>query len=87
MEIKYSAKAVKQLRKIAKGNMKSAVLIIEKIEQYAENPKSKFNIKELKGKYTEFKRIRVGDFRIIFNIENETLLIYEIKHREGAYHD
>ncbi len=86
MEIKYSAKAAKQLRKIAKNNRKNAVLIIEKIEKYAANPKSKFNIKYLKGKYAEFKRIRVGNFRIIFNIEDETMLT-RIIHKISKTHD
>ncbi|MBP7901975.1 MAG: hypothetical protein KA015_04060 [Spirochaetes bacterium] len=35
MEIKYSEKSVKQLKKIAKGDLKSAEMIIKEIENYA----------------------------------------------------
>jgi len=38
MEIRYSEKADKQIKKIFKGDRKSAKMIIKTIESYAENP-------------------------------------------------
>ena len=38
MEIRYSEKADKQIKKIFKGDRKSAKMIIVAIEAYAENP-------------------------------------------------
>jgi hypothetical protein len=35
-------------------------MIIEAIEEFAQNPKSRFDVKVLRGKYGEFKRLRVG---------------------------
>lgn len=87
MDIRYSAKAEKQLKKIHKGDKKSAVMIIDAIEKYAYNPYSNFDVKELKGNYGDFKRLRVGNYRVIFDDENNILSIYEIKHRQGAYDD
>ena len=85
MEIQYSEKAVKQLRKICMSDKKSARLIINRIEAYANNPSRHFDIKLLKGKFEDLKRLRVGDYRIIFDEDNHVLFIYEIKHRQEAY--
>lgn len=61
--------------------------IIATIEGYAENPTGNFDVKLLKGKYGSFKRLRVGQYRIIFDEEKQVMSIYEIKHRQEAYHD
>jgi mRNA interferase RelE/StbE len=87
MEIKYSERAVKQLKQIAKGDKKTAARILKAIEGYAHDPESGFDIKLLKGKYAVFKRLRVGNYRVIFDDEGNVILIYEIKHRQEAYHD
>jgi mRNA-degrading endonuclease RelE of RelBE toxin-antitoxin system len=39
------------------------------------------------GQYGDFKRLRAGDYRIIFEDLENVILIYEIKHRQEAYHD
>ena len=85
MEILYSAKASKQLMKISKSDKKSAKIILEKIEEYAIDTSGHYDIKVLKGKHDSFKRLRAGDYRIIFDEDNNILHIYEIKHRQEAY--
>jgi mRNA interferase RelE/StbE len=87
MEIKYSEKAVKQLEKIFGGDKKSASIIMSAIEAYSKGPNRDFDIKILKGKYGDLKRLRSGRYRIIFEDDGEVMLVYEIKHRQGAYHD
>ena len=87
MEIKYSERAVRQLKRIAKGDKKSASSILKGIENYSRNPRGKFDIKILKGKHGHFKRIRVGNYRIIFDDDRNVMFIYEVKHRQEAYHD
>jgi mRNA-degrading endonuclease RelE of RelBE toxin-antitoxin system len=57
------------------------------IEAYAADPTGKFDVKVLKGSYGDFKRLRVGRYRIIFDDNGDIMLIYEIKHRQGAYND
>lgn len=86
-EIQYSQIAVKQLRKIAKGDKKSAKMIVDTIESYAENEKGSFDIKTLKGEFGNFKRLRAGNYRILFDEDDCILSIYQIKHRQEAYHD
>lgn len=85
MEILYSQKAEKQLKKIHKSDRESAVRIIKAIEAYAENPSGRFDVKILKGKLASFKRLRVGNYRIIFDEEGIILYIYQIKHRQESY--
>ena len=87
MNIRYSDKATKQLKRILKGNRPAALDIIATIEGYAENRTGNFDVKLLKGKYGSFKRLRVGHYRIIFDEANQIMTIYEIKHRQEAYHD
>jgi mRNA interferase RelE/StbE len=87
MDIKYSETAFKQLKKISKGDKKSAALIVRAIEAYGENPRGKFDVKILKGDYGNFQRLRAGNYRIIFDDDGNVMFIYEIKHRQGAYND
>jgi len=87
LEIKYSEKAVKQLARICLGDKKSASKIMERIEAYSKNPQRHFDVKLLKGRYGDFKRIRAGSYRIIFEDDGVVMLIYEIKPRQEAYHD
>lgn len=87
MEIEYSEKSLKQLKRICKGDKKSAKMIIDCIERYAKNPSDKFDIKILKGQYGDFKRLRVGNYRVIFEDEGNIMLIYEVKHRQESYND
>ena len=47
MEIKYSERAVKQIKQIHKGDKKSSKMIMETIEAYAKNQKGNFDIKVL----------------------------------------
>lgn len=61
--------------------------IIAKIEKLAENPfEDDNNISKLTGTASSF-RLRLGDIRIIYNIDREKRVIYinKIAHRGSAY--
>ena len=85
MEIKYSERAIKQIKQIHKGDKKSTKMIMETIEAYAKDQKGNFDVKILKGKYGEFKRLRVGKYRIIFDDAGKVMFVFEVKHRQEAY--
>lgn len=88
MEILYSEKALKQLKRISRGDKNGARRIIEAIEKFAaELDDNKFDIKIFKGKLGDFKRLRVGVYRIIFDQDGYVLYIYQVKHRQEAYDD
>ena len=56
--------------------------IFKKVEELSENPFSK-DIKRLKGS-NDF-RLRVGDYRVIFEIDKETIIILKVGHRKNIY--
>ena len=56
--------------------------ILKKVDGLSENPFSK-DIKKLKGN-GDF-RLRVGDYRIIFSIEKDTIQILKVGHRKNVY--
>jgi mRNA-degrading endonuclease RelE of RelBE toxin-antitoxin system len=87
MEIRYSEKAVKQPETIAKGDKKSAAIILAGPEGYAADPQGSFDVKVLKGKLGDIKRLRAGKYRILFDDDNEVISVYEVKHRREAYGD
>ena len=70
------------LQDIEKLENSIARRILKKIDELAENPFSK-DIKKLKG-YDDF-RLRVGDYRVIFSIEQNTIQILKVGHRKNIY--
>jgi len=62
--------------------------ILNKIKILSADPKILANnIKKLKGKYQEYYRLRIGDYRVIYSQENDRLLIVIIRigHRSEIY--
>lgn len=56
--------------------------IILKVRELGENPFSK-DIRRLKGE-TSF-RLRVGDYRVVFDIIKDTIIVLKIGHRKNIY--
>ncbi len=79
IEIKKTAE--KELNKLPRNDLKK---IIQKIQNLAENPRPP-GCKKLTGE--EKYRIRSGNYRILYMIENNILIIYIIKigHRRDVY--
>ncbi len=77
----FSTQAVSFLKKLTK---KESEKILEKIKQYAAFPEELQNqIKKLKG--SKFYRLRVGDYRIIFDDQGKILQIIKIGNRGDVY--
>ncbi|MEK6873490.1 MAG: type II toxin-antitoxin system RelE/ParE family toxin [Nanoarchaeota archaeon] len=70
------------LQNIEKLENSIARRIVKKIEELAENPFSK-DVKRLKGN-NDF-RLRVGDYRVIFSIEKDIIIILKVGHRKNIY--
>ncbi len=74
-EVEFNKQAIKDLKRISKNY---ATLIFEKIKILAKDPSNKaLNIKKLKG--IEGYRLKVGEYRVIYEIENNRLIINIIK--------
>lgn len=59
--------------------------IAEKIDLLAAKGLKLSNIKALKGNYSGLYRLRVGNYRIIFDIEKNIITIISILHRKDSY--
>ena len=80
MEVKIDKKALKDLSKLDK---KVAKEILNKIKLLKHFPECA-NTKKLKNFYPPY-RLRVGNYRVLFDIEEDILTIYRIKHRKESY--
>ena len=80
MKIIFNDEALKDLKKLDK---QIAKLILKKIENLKNYPIVS-NIKKLKNFYPPY-RYRINDYRILFDIENDTIIIFKIVHRKDAY--
>jgi mRNA interferase RelE/StbE len=74
--IKQAAKYFKEMNEPAKSRMKDAFNKLRK-----DPPEG--DIKKLEGK--KGFRVRVGDYRILFVIENTAIIVYKIAPRGQAY--
>ena len=79
IEIKKSA--VKEIKKLPSRELKS---ILAEIESLADSPRGPDTVK-LSGE--EKYRVRVGDYRILYMIEDDVLIVYVVKvgHRKDVY--
>lgn len=77
--IKFKPRAVKDIKGLSS---KIQSRIIMRIEEMSDNLKG--DVKHLTDVTTEF-RLRVGDYRVLFEIEEEAIIIYRIRHRREAY--
>lgn len=80
-KIIYKKPASRALRRMPSNTAKT---IRNKIRSYAANPQSQQNnVKDLKG--SPYKRLRVGNWRVIFREEGDDLIIEDIGPRGGIY--
>lgn len=85
-ELKFLGRALQDLKKIDLPHQK---IIKGKLLILAENPEIlKNNIKKLAGTKEDYYRLRVGNYRIIFEKRDNDLiiLIIRIGHRAEVYH-
>lgn len=80
-KIVYDKKAIKSLSKLDKGQQKMIISWIEKNLVDTDNPKQ--HGKALKGNLKEYWRYRVGDYRILADINDDEIkiIIFNIGHR------
>lgn len=80
MKIIIDDKAIKDLSKIDK---KEASKILDKIEGLQHFPQVA-NIKRLTNFVPPY-RLRVGNYRILFELEEEGITVYRVRHRSKVY--
>ncbi len=77
----YTSSALKDLRNIEKKDAQKIILLVQKYTN--ENPLVK--TKKLQGNFDGLYRYRVGNYRVIFEIDNNKIYILKIKHRKDIY--
>jgi len=78
--VRIDDKAIKDLSKIHKALAQKILSKIEALEAFPQVP----NLKRL----TNFEppyRLRVGNYRVLFDVEGDTLTVYRVKHRKESY--
>lgn len=81
-QVEYARDAAKALQRM---DMAAARRIRDKVRQYAENPASLANnVITMKGA-EGFRRMRVGDWRVIFTEDLLVVLVLRVASRGKAY--
>ncbi|MDY3204229.1 type II toxin-antitoxin system RelE family toxin [Arcobacter sp.] len=80
MLIDIQDSAYKDLKKIDKSDTIKILQTIKKLEDYPNIT----NVKKLTNHYPPF-RLRIGDYRVLFDIEEDKIIVSNIKHRKKAY--
>jgi len=78
-KIKFDKKSKKDLLELEKNYQ---TLVLSKIELLSENLQG--DVKKLTN-FTPEYRLRVGNYRVLFEVENDLIIIYKIKHRKESY--
>jgi len=79
-KIAFKKSVARDLKKIDKDQ---ADRILRKIEDELPEKAEAFPV--LAGKFSGLRKFRVGDYRVIYSIINDTALILRISHRREAY--
>jgi mRNA interferase RelE/StbE len=81
-EILFKESVLKDLKKIPKNDLKK---ILSRIEKLGDDPRS-MGCEKLTGE--ELYRIRQGNYRIVYSIQDNELTVWIIKvgHRKDVYH-
>ena len=77
--VQFKPKAIKDLGKLP---IEVQNRILTKIETMEDNLQG--DVKRLTN-FTPEYRLRVGDYRVLFEIGGGIIIIYRIKHRQSAY--
>ncbi len=84
-KIEFIKEAYEEFKKLDKPVQR---IIKEKLDLLVKNPEAlKNNIKPLKGDYWGLYRLRVGNYRVVYKMEREKLiiLIVRVGHRREIY--
>ena len=78
-DVQFKPAAVKDIKGIP---ARTQARILNGIEAMSDDLEG--DVKRLTG-FTREYRLRVGDYRVLFEIEGKSIVIYRIRHRRDAY--
>ena len=78
-KVELKPKAIKDLKVLPKNEAKK---ITDELRLLEDNLQG--NVKRLTN-YTPEYRLRVGDWRVLFEVVDKEIIVYRIRHRKEAY--
>lgn len=78
-DIQFKPRAVKDIERLSSRMQSQIFKVIE-----AMSNDLKGDVKRLTN-YTPEYRLRVGNYRVLFEIENNRIVVYRVRHRREAY--
>jgi mRNA interferase RelE/StbE len=77
--IQFKPRAIKDLKALPKETVRRIVKKIEALQNNLEG-----DVKKLTNYSPEY-RLRVGTYRVLFEVDDDEMIIYRILHRKDAY--
>jgi mRNA interferase RelE/StbE len=78
-EVRFKPRAVKDIQKLSS---RIQTKIIKDIEIMGNDLTG--DVKRLTN-FTPEYRLRIGDYRVLFEIENDSIIVYRVRHRREVY--
>ena len=78
-DVQFKPRAVRDIERLPS---RIQAQVLARIEEMSDDLKG--DVKRLTNFTPEF-RLRVGDYRVLFEVEEKTIVIYRIRHRREAY--
>ena len=80
MKLEIRKSAIKDLKNISEPFKTKIEKKLLELKKFPNTP----NIKKLTN-FEPAYRLRIGDYRVLFDVENERIIIARILHRQGTY--
>jgi mRNA interferase RelE/StbE len=78
-EVRFKPRAIKDLEHLPLSVRRRILAKVEALETDLQG-----DVKRLTN-FTPEYRLRVGDYRVLFEIEGSTIVVYRVRHRAEAY--
>ena len=78
-EVRFKPRAIKDSKKIPTSDLRRILSQIEEMSKGLEG-----DVKRLTSFSPEY-RLRVGDYRVLFEVLEDSIVIYRVRHRKDAY--
>ncbi len=78
-DVQFKPRAVKDIESLP---VRAQSKVIRDIEKMSDGLKG--DVKKLTD-FTPEYRLRVGDYRVLFELENHSIVIYRVRHRRDVY--
>ncbi len=83
-EIEFKDEALSALRKLKAFHAKQVLEAVESHLRFEPERTSKTRIKKLRGKQRATFRLRVGDFRVFYDVVDKLVSVVAILHKDGT---